>query len=335
MATLSSIILAKNPDYEGEEANLETGKIFYYSPNVTTNHCGVFKYVPPGVGCVRVEIWGAGGSGAKMCCCGGSLPGNPGAYVVKCFAVDAASRVCGCIGISCGNADVMCYRGRSTSTCVCWFGAASESSSCGCLCAQGGEGGTSYCTSSSSNYCCFVADSVFCTTLGVLPNGSGWGSGCGSYCNTRTDGTVDGTKALAYGGDVNCHGGISCASSYTCDSPNHCYHQNHIRTPAGVHSTCGAYVTFSGDNDSAASIGGTAQYQQSHLYALDATKRSPTQGNDLAMCYFGRMCGCYEANGCQPTLPHGHGGAGSQVCNSVRDQGQRGGMGAIRIRWKA
>ena len=53
------------------------------------------------------------------------------------------------------------------------------------------------------------------------------------------------------------------------------------------------------------------------------------------LCYHGRLCGCYENNGCQPTLPHGHGGAPASTCNSVRDQGQRGGMGAVRILWTA
>ena len=108
-----------------------------------------------------------------------------------------------------------------------------------------------------------------------------------------------------------------------------------MRTPAGVHSTCGATVTFSGDHDSAMSVGGTAQYQATHKYALEAASRAPEKGIDLMLCYHSRLCGCYENNGCQPTLPHGHGGAPASTCNSVRDQGQRGGMGAVRILWTA
>jgi hypothetical protein len=28
-------------------------------------------------------MWGAAGSGAEMCCCGGGIPGNPGGYARK------------------------------------------------------------------------------------------------------------------------------------------------------------------------------------------------------------------------------------------------------------
>jgi hypothetical protein len=334
MATLSSIILAKNPTFQSNETNLENGKIFYQSPNQETAHCHIIAWKSPGAGTVRVEIWGAGGSGGKMCCCGGGVGGNPGAYVSKTFLVDANSKVCGCIGASCGNADTMCYRGRSTGTCICWFGAASDSTLCGCLCAEGGEGGTSWCSASSSNFCCAVADAAFCTTAMTNPAGSAWGTGCGRVCNTRNT-TEAATIANAYGGDINCPGGMSCTDWYACDSADNCRVQWHMRTPAGVHSTCGATVTFSGDHDSAMSKGGTAQYQATHKYALEAASRAPEKGIDLMLCYHSRLCGCYENNGCQPTLPHGHGGAPASTCNSVRDQGQRGGMGAVRILWTA
>ena len=334
MATLSSIILAKNPTFQQSETNLENGKIFYQSPNQETAHCHIIAWKSPGAGTVRVEIWGAGGSGGKMCCCGGGVGGNPGAYVSKTFLVDANSKVCGCIGVSCGNADTMCYRGRSTGTCICWFGAASDSTLCGCLCAEGGEGGTSWCSASSSNFCCAVADAAFCTTAMTNPAGSAWGTGCGRVCNTRNT-TEAATIANAYGGDINCPGGMSCTDWYACDSADNCRVQWHMRTPAGVHSTCGATVTFSGDHDSAMSKGGTAQYQATHKYALEAASRAPEKGIDLMLCYHSRLCGCYENNGCQPTLPHGHGGAPASTCNSVRDQGQRGGMGAVRILWTA
>ena len=185
MATLSSIILAKNPTFTANETNLEKGKIFYQSPNQETAHCHIIAWKSPGAGTARVEIWGAGGSGGKMCCCGGGVGGNPGAYVSKTFLVDANSKVCGCIGVSCGNADAMCYRGKSTGTCICWFGAASDSNLCGCLCAEGGEGGTTWCSASSSNFCCAVADAAFCTTAMTNPTGAAWGTGCGRVCNTR------------------------------------------------------------------------------------------------------------------------------------------------------
>ncbi len=335
MATLSTIITNRNPSFQAEERNLETGYLYYFTPLSEHSQCHNFVWNSYGAGCARVEIWGAGGSGGKMCCCGQGVPGNPGAYVVKCFLVDGASKVCGCVGSSCGNADSMCYRGRSTATCVCYFGAASDNSICGCLCAQGGEGGTTYCSPSSSHFCCFVADSSFCTTAMTNPAGSAWGSGCGLVCNTRTDGTVAGTQANAYGGDINCPGGISCTSFFSCDSADQCRVQWHIRTPAGVHSKQGGMVTFSGDHDSPIGQGGTAGYHQHHYYALQGMKRDPSQGMHIMACYFSRMCGCYENNGCQSTAPHGHGGAPSMTCNSVRDQGQRGGHGGVRILWQA
>ena len=329
MATLSSIILARNPTHTPNEENLETGRLFYFSPVGEHTFCHLFTWKAPGAGTARVEIWGAGGSGGKMCCCGQGVPGNPGAYVVKTFAVDAASKVCGCVGVACGNADSLCYRGRSTSTCVCWFGEAASPSLCGCLCAQGGEGGTTYCSPSSGTFCCFVADGSFCTTAMTNPAGSSWGSGCGLVCNTRS------AVAAAYGGDINCPGGTSCTSFYSCDSADQCRVQFHIRTPAGVHATGGGMVTFSGDHDSAMSQGGTAHYHSGHMYALEAMKRDPANGVNLQLCYHSRLCGCYENSGCQPTTPHGHGGAPTMTCNSVRDQGQRGGSGAVRILWKA
>ena len=334
MASLSTIITNRNPTYEAEEKNLEKGNLFYFTPASEHSQCTKVTWQSPGAGCARVEIWGAGGSGGKMCCCGQGVPGNPGAYVVKCFLVDAASKVCGCVGVSCGNADAMCYRGRSTGTCICYFGAASDNTICGCLCAQGGEGGTSYCSPSAGSFCCFVADSAFCTTAMTNPAGSAWGTGCGLVCNTR-GGTQAAVIANAYGGDINCPGGISCTSFYNCDSANHCYVHYHIRTPAGVHSNQGGMVTFSGDNDSAIAVGGGAQYHQSHYYALQGMKRDPSQGFHIMLCYFGRMCGCYENNGCQYTAPHGHGGAPTMTCNSVRDNAQRGGFGGVRILWQA
>ena len=33
-----------------------------------------------GGGEATIEMWGAGGSGARMCCCGGGIPGNAAGY---------------------------------------------------------------------------------------------------------------------------------------------------------------------------------------------------------------------------------------------------------------
>jgi len=45
------------------------------------------------------------------------------------------------------------------------------------------------------------------------------------------------------------------------------------------------------------------------------------------------MCGCYEMNGCLPTVPYGYPGGPGQFVGDVRDGGTRGGHGAVRIKF--
>jgi len=119
-----------------EEDNIQQGRIWVYTPSTFyTNFCTGFCWVAPGTGTAVIEIWGAGGSGARMCCCGGGLPGNAGAYSRRTISVCAGKTVCGGVGMSCGNADAICFRGCSDSTGLCWQGAAGAN---GCMCAQGG-----------------------------------------------------------------------------------------------------------------------------------------------------------------------------------------------------
>ena len=50
-------------------------------------------------GTAHIEIWGAGGSGARMCCCGDGLLGNAGGYAYKKITVEADDTLTGCTGM--------------------------------------------------------------------------------------------------------------------------------------------------------------------------------------------------------------------------------------------
>jgi|LauGreDrversion2_3_1035106.scaffolds.fasta_scaffold24501_1 hypothetical protein len=120
MTTLTQLLGNRELAFED---NLEKGRIWVYSEgNMYTGFCNGFCWKPPGTGTAVIEIWGAAGSGAKMCCCGAGLPGNPPAYVKKTVCVCPSNYVCGYVGRSCNNSDSLCFRGCSESTCVCWFG---------------------------------------------------------------------------------------------------------------------------------------------------------------------------------------------------------------------
>ena len=48
-----------------------------------------------------------------------------------------------------------------------------------------------------------------------------------------------------------------------------------------------------------------------------------------------RMCGCYETTGCIPRVPPGQGATHALGCPGVRAVGMRGGLGYVRITFKA
>ena len=76
MASLKGLLTNRNPA-EMVEENLETGYIYVWSPGTNyTNFCNGVCWTAPAAGKAHIEIWGAGGSGARMCCCGDGLPGN-------------------------------------------------------------------------------------------------------------------------------------------------------------------------------------------------------------------------------------------------------------------
>jgi hypothetical protein len=93
--TLSQLLRARNESIRPnlEETNLETGTIYHfgegtvyaagYSSQYGYNMC----WKSPDYGNAVIEMWGAGGSGARIACCGFSTPGNSGAYSKKAICV--------------------------------------------------------------------------------------------------------------------------------------------------------------------------------------------------------------------------------------------------------
>jgi hypothetical protein len=318
MPSLRTSLLSKNSPMIDNEQNLETGRIWSFSEGtVRTKFYAGWCWIAPAAGTAIIEIWGAGGSAARMCCCGGGLPGNSGAYSKKTITVTAGSKVYGTNGFSCGNTD-LCFRGCSESTGLCWCTTLCN----GCMCAEGGRGGTAICSTGTSMICCFGANS-FCRT--VFPDN------CGIVCNFGSGTAM--CCAQAYGGDVNCSGRFNCTRFMGCYPNCVCQFSQTIYIPPGLISQNGSYVTFNTEADgtfepwSGSGLGG-------FLTALNAITKQPTQGHPHSACWSGnRMCQCYEASGCIPFVPKGVGGPTSNPCPDVRQHGYRGGMGAARIKF--
>jgi len=324
MATLKNLLKTRLDFIASDESNLEQGQIWVYAPsnNYTNFHTGIC-WVAPADGTAVIEIWGAGGSGAKMCCCGGGLPGNPGAYSKKTITVAAGCYITGTAGFSCGNADALCNRaGRSDATCITWNGNAGGS---GCMCAQGGRGGTSYCSTNTALFCCF-ASAGFCFTKTNNEN-------CGIVCNYGS-GTSD-CCADAFGGDINKRGGFSRASFFGCHPTCPCCFYYHVATPPGYHSEEGGEVTITNDADSGYSLHSGSSTNTQFIGVLGLMGRQAREGQFGEMiCYNGsRSCGCYNHQGCISFVPAGHPGGPPHPCPGVRDHAWRGGHGALRIKF--
>lgn len=318
MASLRTII--NNKAGTGlPETNLEQGQIFLFTPGLENVSSFGFCWIPPGTGTAVIEVWGASGSGSLMCCCGGGLPGNPGAYSKKRISVTASCFVCGSVGLSCGNAATLGYRGRSTFTSVCWTGSGTN----GCICAEGGIAGTSLCSTGTSMYCCYLAGN-FCGTV--------IGTGCGIICNIGT-GAPAGCCAQAYGGDTNCFGGFSCAHWLSQTPSNPCSSQYYVAVSPGVIAENGAVIGYSVEQTSDfAQNSGQGIHQFTAV--LSGAGRSPSQGVPYSACWAsGTACGCYEAHGCMLLMPPGVPGLPPHPCTSVRDHAIRGGHGAVRIKF--
>ena len=232
MAGLKALLASRSTP--AQEDNLEKGKIWAYS-NVATysTYPGCFCWISPGTGKAEIEVIGAGGSASRMCCCSATISGNSGAYAKKIIDVGANCWICGAAGKSCRNASTLCHRGCSEPGMVCWQG---NSGSNGCMCAQGGWSGASWCTTGTARWCCFAANN-WCK--------SQYSSYCGIICNACTNSW----KNVAYGGDTNRDGVKSCVTYWHCYPNCNCSTIHHTALPAGMFSECGGVASYSLDDD--------------------------------------------------------------------------------------
>ena len=103
MATLKGLLIQRNTAVPVEE-NLEKGYIWSWTPGSDfTNFCNGICWTAPSNGAALIEIWGAGGSGSRMCCCSATISGNSGAYARKEITVASGCYICGHAGKSCRN----------------------------------------------------------------------------------------------------------------------------------------------------------------------------------------------------------------------------------------
>ena len=319
MASLKSLLATKSDAFATpeQEQNLEKGRIYTYNPG--TNYSRLwccFCFHPEESGIAVVDIWGAGGSGAEMCCCGVGLAGNSGAYTRRTVVMAAGDYIEGRVGIACGNSDSLCFRGCSEATCVRYC----ISGICTCTCTEGGRGGISFCSTNSSFYCCYRANG-FCYTRTDNDN-------CGIICN-KCNGSFEGRS---FNGDINCPSRLSCVSAFGCYPTCICMFNYHIPTPYGQFSLCGNKPVFANENRTQ-SADWSGQGRHQHVATL-GSGRWPTGGSPFSTCW-GKSgaCNCYNNEGCVPVMPYGTGGMGPFPCPGVRDHATRGGHGTVRIKF--
>ncbi len=201
----------------------------------------------------------------------------------------------------------------------------------GCLCAQGGRGGLSYCMDTKSAYSCFVTNYHCGNRVGQGHDMCAFPySACGRICNWCSN--CAGFIACSYGGDINCCGGWSCVDFLGCLQTCPCQFLHHVTTAAGVYATEGATISFYTDGDSHQQrwSGGP---QGNLISAIPALSRQPSHAS-YGACWVGAThCGCYNMHGCMNFMPYGMPGAGPQPCGDVRDHAARGGMGMVRIKY--
>lgn len=329
MTILSELVNSRFPSGAGGgagvETNLEEGIIYAFSPST---HCtNTFQqemcWLAPGSGTAVIELWGASGSGARMCCCGGGVPGNPGGYAKQTVQVEAGDYVSGIIGVSCGN-DSLCWRGCSQSSCVriCHVGG------CSCLCSEGGYGGFSICSEGGNGIACCIRSQI------GLP-GSDFSSGCGIVCNFPCMGRAyQGGVGTA---DALCCGGQSCTRFWTCCPCCRCKMTQIPAVAPGVFAKGTSWIGVQMEHDNAVSQGGMGSEMWNHAAGLNSLAKTGYMGwNGFpASCWAGsRSCGCYDSSTAgMHLLPYGVPGTTSFLCDSVRHPGWRGGMGNVRIRF--
>jgi len=174
-------------------------------------------------------------------------------------------------------------------------------------------------------FCCFRSCNFCGSRIG--------NSGCGIICNISSnfdfiaDIDSDGIPLnQCYRGE------ISCMFFGHCNSECKRYHKPIVAVPPGIFSQEPSYITYFMDcccaDRAAAAWGGFKQ-------ALMGMSTTRSYVADQGYCWdSGVYCGCYDVIGCMPMIPPGIPAPGSSPCTSAKDHGQRGGHGAIKIRFK-
>jgi len=201
----------------------------------------------------------------------------------------------------------------------------------GCLCAQGGRGGISFCIDNRSPYSCFRTNYFCGTGLGPGHNMCDTGnSACGIICNWCQNGY---NVACGYGGDINCCGLWSCVSFQGCLPTCPCLYQYHVPTAAGLFAEDGGTFTYTTYSDGTPMGDWSGAPLAIHFNALKSLSRSPSHNEHYTCWNNQRSCGCYEMQGCMSFMPVGVPGSAPHPCPGVRDHAGRGGMGAVRIKF--
>lgn len=303
-----------------EETNLEKGEIYTFSPAGRCREDN-FCWISPANGTAVIEIWGASGTGAGQCCCGGNIPGNPGAYARQTVFMPAGCYICGYTGQSCGNNDYYCFAGCSEASCIQIRHGNCE---CSCICVEGGAGGFSQCSTSTSPFCCFLDCQYPGTSIG--------NSDCGMICNNRFT-----QHGFAYGidADVLCDSRISCTHIRSC---NPCCERkwiHYVATAPNVISQEGAFLMYQPGDCSGTGMSQSAPDRVGGLWAnLNTGNPNATTAGYRYYCWSsGKACQCYQSWASHPHLPYGVPGINGNSCDNARDWGMKGGNGAVRIRF--
>ena len=332
MASLQELINDRiGGSFASEESNLDDGQIFVYcSGREYGCFTNCFCWPARVAGTAKIEIWGAGGSVGCNCCCNYSVGGESGAYATKTILFGPNGYLCGQPGHPCMTNTAFCWPGCSLATCVTICdGINATATGCTCMCAEGGNGGGQWCRTSTSSTCCLQS----CCYPGV-PQVEGHGVGCGWVCGCRN--TYH--HPTAYGGTTNCGATFACTAGWTCDtSGNRNYLQHSNAIPFGQYSACKASAHVSQDNGDAMHAHQSGHGPWNQVQGKGSIHRAPHMGHPFSPgCWNGsKMCQCYEATGCVPYVPPGQGATETLGCPSVRAVGFRGGLGYVRITFKA
>jgi len=339
---LSALLKARNIT-SWVDPLLEKGTVYLYQNN-QYNYEPEICFRPPGPGTAILEAWGAGGSSSCNCCCGPTMPPNPGAYAKKyiCYNGDdyLGSYICGRLGIACyqGNCQNMCSQAvclkLQYKCCSC------PDSCCSCLCVEGGYGGRWYCGEASlialinnqSYYLNYNCGDMHMSGNGDICEATIYNN----CCQMHQAHVYQCGKYTICENDIYQNARPSIEKPYGQQLPNNedCCNMTCISVPGGYYSEKQAYIrhthTCSCCNKAQ---GAYDNYHQKivgrwhggveghHLGSQEDTKH--------------HLCFCYDAiQTCYNTFPPGFPGPNLGHCHeNFRTQGMRGGNGGVRITW--